>query len=108
MEEVQLKNKRRSLKSQLTRICNYVNAINEQDINENILEQLSLRLNVIEPLLGQYTEIQDTIECLPESNSELEETDRLNFEEKYFNTISQIKIILKRHTVIDGSTDENV
>lgn len=103
---VQLKNQRRVVKSNITRFKNYFESVKNVELNEEIIMQLSLRLEKIEPSWEQFNELQMKIEVLESENIDEEERER--FETTYFSLISDAKASVKKYENQCDVVSENV
>lgn len=95
-EVAQLRTKRSVLKGQLTRFSNFFENIdNADEVANEVLSQLRVRLDKIEPLFEEFNELQTKIEIL--DTTELEKDDRESFEKNYFEVIGKVKTCLNLH-----------
>ncbi|XP_030757751.1 uncharacterized protein LOC115883521 [Sitophilus oryzae] len=107
-----LKSKISSLKSKLTRLQNYFNSINKNELDDIIINQLESRLEKIQPIWEQFDEIQFEIEQMlctsenPESQSDKDERDA--FENSYFKLTGDIKILIKNYNQTIERNDGSV
>lgn len=91
-EVAQLRTKRSVLKGQLTRFSNFFENIdNADEVANEVLSQLRVRLDKIEPLFEEFNELQTKIEILDTKN------DRESFEKNYFEVIGKVKTCLNLH-----------
>ncbi|XP_018564512.1 uncharacterized protein LOC108905924 [Anoplophora glabripennis] len=96
-EEIKtLKLKRETLKSQLDRFDKYFNSI--QDVNEQSVAQMQLRLEKLEPSFEEFNVIQTQIEILTQDKSDevplSEYVERNSFEENFFEVITNAKLVV--------------
>nr|CAI5853404.1 unnamed protein product [Callosobruchus analis] len=81
-----LKNKRKQIKSSLTRFKTYFNQ-RKDSFDENTVEELRLRLDNVVGLLDKFNELQSNIELAEPSATD--DSERESFEETYFYVVSQ-------------------
>lgn len=96
-----LKNKRKSVKSKLTRLSNYVLQFSdEEDITE-----IKVRQKCVHECFREFELIQDKIDayCDSEEACTAEEKVRVEFEQKYYSVAAMIDKILNKPTVINNS-----
>lgn len=85
-----LKNKRRSIKGLKTRLLNYFNKLDLNNLDDITVNELSSRLEKLEPLWDEFNDVQTEIENLCNQDSE-DITERQEFEDSYFSLIGKIK-----------------
>lgn len=107
----QLIQRRGAIKASLTRFCSFVDKCNNENIVDYIT-QLEIRLDNIYALLEQFSSVQSDIECFeyksPDDavaikdkhgiSDEANEKERSDFENKYYNIISQAKSLIQNFT----------
>ncbi|KAB0804831.1 hypothetical protein PPYR_01801 [Photinus pyralis] len=98
------KNKRKNLKSSLTRFQNYVAGLEESfDIFE-----LKARVHRSENLLSEFESIQDRIETL-EHSDELDDSDQImEFENNFFKVMSRARKLIETCHSAHASSNENM
>lgn len=91
-EVTRLKQKRKSLKSSLTRFSNYLASFDE---NSSFLE-LNTRFQKIEFALDEFDLCQSQLEIILEESSD-HETQREEFEAMYYSTVAKAKNIMNKN-----------
>ncbi|KAB0796731.1 hypothetical protein PPYR_10792, partial [Photinus pyralis] len=88
-----LKQQRGILKAQLTRLNDYFNKLDHNNISSSTISELQLRLEKFEPHWSTFNTIQSSIEaeCVNEEQQLVELDERESFENDYFSIISKIK-----------------
>ncbi|KAB0805076.1 hypothetical protein PPYR_02046 [Photinus pyralis] len=88
-----LKQQRGILKAQLTRLNDYFNKLDQNNISSSTISELQLRLEKFEPHWSTFNTIQSSIEaeCVNEEQQLVELDERESFEDDYFSIISKIK-----------------
>ncbi|XP_023312241.1 uncharacterized protein LOC111692455, partial [Anoplophora glabripennis] len=72
-------------------------------MSQEILNNLTVRLDKVEPLLGEFDELQMQIEWLEKGNDY--EVEREQFESEYFGLVGQIRALIQTNNV---NNNENV
>lgn len=92
-----LKSKRGNLKGKITRLKNYFDSISRDNLNENIVSELEIRLERIQPLYDEFDDIQSQIEELENNSAEFQpnEAERGEFEATFFYLCGGINAWLK-------------
>nr|CAH7755231.1 unnamed protein product [Callosobruchus chinensis] len=85
-----LKNKRKQVKSKLTRFKTYFSS-NKGNFNAENVEELRLRLEHIQGCLDEFNEIQNELELLRPSSADDEERD--SFEKTYFEIVAEARSV---------------
>lgn len=96
-----LRLKRGQLKAQITRANTYLKSLNLDNIQENEIAQLNSRLERLQTVLNQFDELQSEIELnlsLANESLEIEDLERSNFEDAYFNLIGKINQTIDKFT----------
>nr|CAI5844026.1 unnamed protein product [Callosobruchus analis] len=88
-----LKNKRKQIKSSLTRFKTYFNQ-RKDSFDENTVEELRLRLDNVVGLLDKFNELQSNIELAEPSATD--DSERESFEETYFYVVSQARSVCNK------------
>ncbi|KAJ8980332.1 hypothetical protein NQ317_008040 [Molorchus minor] len=91
-----LKIKRGIVKSMVTRLQNYFNTIDQNNVTEEIVAQLNVRLNKIEPAWEEFNELQSKIELIDTESSQADDHEREQFEEIYFSLTARINTLCKK------------
>lgn len=81
------------IKGTLTRHKNYYEQVKNGEISSRVIGDLDLRLSKIEPLLDNFNEKQQEIECILTDQNYLEEQEqeRINFESSYYSLVGDIR-----------------
>ena len=93
----ELKSKRGIVKAKLTRLTNFIQSIDRESLNIEIISNLQVRLDKIEPAWDEFNEFQSKIEVL--ASSQDDETEREQFEISYFATVGKIKALMREFEV---------
>ena len=81
--------KRATIKRQLTRVSNYLSQLSVENIFIEYFAQINCRKENLATLISEYEGIQFEIETLGNDESlNIEENEREEFEEHYFNALS--------------------
>ncbi|KAJ8963863.1 hypothetical protein NQ317_004277 [Molorchus minor] len=80
----------------VTRLQNYFNTIDQNNVTEEIVAQLNVRLNKIEPAWEEFNELQSKIELLDIETSQADDHEREQFEEIYFSLTASINTLCKK------------
>lgn len=120
MSEIcKLKRQRGFIRGQLTRLKNYLRSVDSENLTDLVLSQLQSRFDKAEPLLCQFDEYQREIEALlyqDESTSDqesiknildIENKEYVEFENEYFQIISQLKLLLSRNVNSKGNSNDS-
>lgn len=90
------------LKSKLTRNLNLVNTVDRENLTVDIVKELEVRNERLEPLLNEFEEVQVKIEIA--ENIEFDDFERKTFEDKYFSILAKIKTLLEIFYNIDNKS----
>ncbi|KAJ8970829.1 hypothetical protein NQ314_001010 [Rhamnusium bicolor] len=94
VEVRELKAKRGTTKSKLTRLNKYFQALDRENLNNEVINSLQLRLDKTEPLWDEFNELQSNIEVLdPLGDNDAE---REQFENSYFAIVGSIKALIQK------------
>ena len=89
--------KRGSIKGKITRFAHFFDSIDKENLDESIINDLQSRLEMIQPLLNEFEEIQIKIELGAGKDSQIDETERTSFENSYFKINGAVNALLKKH-----------
>lgn len=92
MPEENLKMKRGSLKSQLTRFQSYLDTINKDNVTSADIMQVRLKLDKINSIYDEFTKIQLEIEV---KNKNEEPAEWQDFEYKFFKAVTEAELIIQ-------------
>ena len=102
-ELTQLKNKRKTIKSHLTRFSTFI----ENALNQKKYDEIETRLQKLDETWSDFNDLQEKIEEIEET----ENLERQSFEDRFFQLMSQGKAILsQRHNmqIQDQNLQNNV
>ncbi|KAJ8947751.1 hypothetical protein NQ318_018013 [Aromia moschata] len=99
--------KRGQLKAQITRFLSFLNNVENND-NIRLKLEITTRLEKIELVWDQFSNIQSDIEILDDSDAQRKEGEF--FEEQYFSVVSKAKELLAefQETKTNANTDQSV
>ncbi|KAJ8962128.1 hypothetical protein NQ318_018085 [Aromia moschata] len=97
--------KRGQLKAQITRFLSFLNNVENNDIRLKL--EITTRLEKIELVWDQFSNIQSDIEILDDSDAQRKEGEF--FEEQYFSVVSKAKELLAefQETKTNANTDQS-
>lgn len=100
-ELISLRISRGQIKARLTRESSFLENLDERTINKELIHQLESRLDKLEPVWDDFKTIQGKIDLLTASESgdiaESEQSERENFEDKYFWLTGAIRNVLDNY-----------
>ncbi|KAG5888026.1 hypothetical protein JTB14_027821 [Gonioctena quinquepunctata] len=77
-------------KGKLTRTKHYLESLDPSKIDNTIFNQLNLRLQRLEPIFNEFSDIQTRIERLELENIEQESKNHEEFENSYYQLVAQM------------------
>lgn len=98
--------KRGIVKAKITLHKQYFDTLNKAELNDNIINELGIRLEKIEPCLDEFNDIQLEIELADSSFSGIE---RDSIENTYFSLVANIRALINSYSNLNPiSTAESV
>lgn len=94
-EESELKTKKTTLKSKLTKFYKFLEKYDRENLNDEIVLEIESRLEVISPILSELNEVIVKLINLKVTNLEAILAEEEEFEDKYFKSIARARLLCK-------------
>lgn len=96
---------RGQIKAKLTRFKTYFDSIDRNDLNDQVISRLSIRIQSFEPILQDFNDVQTQIESLINNNTDPQfqidtannNKERTEFEDSYFDYLADAKTVCENY-----------